>query len=77
MVYHRGRSAYVGHYTVDILRPNGDGDIEEGWLHIDDNVVRPIPRKDVFWWEHGTERATDKGSAYLLFYYRTSPIGTP
>jgi hypothetical protein len=30
--------------------------------------------EDIFG-EHGTERASDEGCAYLLFYCRTSSIG--
>ncbi|KAI0272070.1 hypothetical protein BGY98DRAFT_922339, partial [Russula aff. rugulosa BPL654] len=75
VLYHHGESAGSGHYTVDVLRPNGGGDTGEDWLHIDNEAVSPIRHEDVFR-EHDTERAADKGSAYLLFYCRTSPIGT-
>ncbi|KAI0274587.1 hypothetical protein BGY98DRAFT_920575, partial [Russula aff. rugulosa BPL654] len=75
VLYHHGESAGSGHYTVDVLRPNGDGDTGEDWLHIDNEALSPIRHEDVFG-EHGTERADDEGCAYLLFYCRTSPIGT-
>jgi ubiquitin carboxyl-terminal hydrolase 10 len=71
VLYHHGESASDGHYTVDVLHPNGDGDTGEVWLHIDDEVVSPERHEDVFW-EHGSERAADKRCAYLLFYCRTS-----
>ena len=73
VLYHHGESASDGHYTVDVLHPNGDGDTGEVWLHIDDEAV--TRHEDVFG-ENGTERAADERCAYLLFYCRTSPIGT-
>ena len=75
VLYHHGESAGSGHYTVDVLHPNGDGDgdAREVWLHIDDEAV--TRHEDVFG-ENGTERAADERRAYLLFYCRTSPIGT-
>jgi ubiquitin carboxyl-terminal hydrolase 10 len=75
ILYHHGESAGSGHYTVDILHPNGDGDSGEGWLHIDDETVNPMRHEDVFG-EHSTERAADERCAYILFYCRTSPIRT-
>ena len=75
VLYHHGEFAGSGHYTVDVFHPNGGGDTGEGWLHIDDEAVRPMRHEDVFG-EHGSERATDERCAYLLFYCRTSPIGT-
>jgi ubiquitin carboxyl-terminal hydrolase 10 len=75
VLYHHGDSAGGGHYTIDILHPNGDGNTEEDWLHIDDEVVTRMGHEDVFG-EHSTERAAKEQCAYLLFYCRTSPIGT-
>ena len=78
VLYHHGETAGGGHYTVDVLHPNGDGDTGEVWLHIDDEAVSPRRHEDVFG-EHGTDsagRATDGRCAYLLFYRRTSPEGT-
>ena len=77
VLYHHSESAGSGYYTVDVLHPNGDRDIREGWLPIDKEAVSAVPvrHEDVFR-EHGTERAADKGCAYLLIYCRTSPIGT-
>ena len=79
VLYHHGESAGGGHYTVDVLHPNSDGEAgdSEVWLHIDDEAVSPVRDEDVFG-EHGTdsaERAADEGCAYLLFYCRTSPKG--
>jgi ubiquitin carboxyl-terminal hydrolase 10 len=75
VLYHQGESAGNGHYTIDILRANGDGNTGEDWLHIDDEVVTKMGHEDVFG-EHGTEWAAKERCAYLLFYSRTSPIGT-
>ena len=75
VLYHHGESADSGHYTVDVLRPKGDGDTGEVWLHIDDEIVCPIRHEDVFG-ELGTERTAEEWCAYLLLYCRTSPIGT-
>ncbi|KAN0103981.1 hypothetical protein V8E52_011434 [Russula decolorans] len=71
VLYHRGESAGSGHYTVDALHPNGDGETGGGWLHIDNEAMWPMRHEDVFR-EHGTERAADERCAYLLFYCRTS-----
>ena len=65
VLYHHGESAGGGHYTVDVLHPNGDDDTGEVWLHIDDEIVSPVRHEDVFG-EHA-----DKQCAYLLFYSRT------
>ena len=73
VLYHHGESADGGHYTVDIVRANGDGDTGEVWLHIDDEAVSPLRHEDVFG-EQSTERPVDRRCAYLLFYCRTSPI---
>ena len=78
VLYHHGESAGGGHYTVDVLHPNGDGDARKVWLHIDDEAVSTVRDEDVFA-EHGigsTERAADERCAYLLFYCRTSPKDT-
>jgi ubiquitin carboxyl-terminal hydrolase 10 len=76
VLYHHGESAGSGHYTVDVLHPNGDGDTRtrDVWLHIDDETVTRVGHEDVFG-EHG-ERVADERCAYLLFYCRTSPMGT-
>jgi ubiquitin carboxyl-terminal hydrolase 10 len=70
VLYHHGESASGGHYTVDVLHPNGDGDTGRIWLHINDEAVTPVRHEDVFG-EHGTDRAADGRCAYLLFYCRT------
>lgn len=40
VVYHHGKSATNGHYTVDVKR-------QEGWIRIDDTVVKRIAGNDV------------------------------
>lgn len=42
VVYHHGKSAAGGHYTVDILRQD-----EREWARIDDTVIRRIRAEDV------------------------------
>jgi ubiquitin carboxyl-terminal hydrolase 10 len=75
VLYHQGESVDSGHYTVDVLRSNGDRDTGEVWLHIDNEAVTRMRHEDVFG-EHGTEQAADERCAYLLFYCHTSPMGT-
>ena len=75
VLYHHGESAGSGHYTVDVLHPNGGGHTGEVWLHIDNEAVTPMQHEDVFG-EHDTERAADERCTYLLLYCRTSLIGT-
>ena len=74
ILYHHGESAGSGHYTVDVLRPNGDGAAGEVWLHIDDETVTQIRHEGLFG-KHGREQAADEQCAYLLFYCRTFEKG--
>jgi ubiquitin carboxyl-terminal hydrolase 10 len=70
VLYHHGESAGSGHYTVDVLHPNGDNGDGEDWLHIDDETVGAV--------RHGSgdnERMDDR-CAYMLFYCRTAPTQT-
>ncbi|KAF8484504.1 hypothetical protein DFH94DRAFT_842406 [Russula ochroleuca] len=48
VLYHHGESAGSGHYTVDVLHPNGDSGSDEAWLHIDDEAVSAVGHEDVF-----------------------------
>ena len=75
VLYHHGESAGGGHYTVDVLHPNGDGEAGEVWLHIDDDAVSRMRHEDMFG-DHDGERAADERCAYLLFYCRISQMGT-
>jgi ubiquitin carboxyl-terminal hydrolase 10 len=70
VLYHHGDSAGSGHYTVDVLHPNGDGGSGESWLHIDDEAVSVVQHEEVFG-SHDNERGEDR-CAYMLFYCRTA-----
>ncbi|PWN17999.1 cysteine proteinase, partial [Microstroma glucosiphilum] len=67
VVYHHGRYASGGHYTVDVLRQDGSG-----WIHFDDTTFGPVAS------EHVGRKAGQPlrgngghdGLAYLLFYKR-------
>ena len=70
VLYHHGESAGSGHYTVDVLHPNGDCS-EEGWLHIDDEAVDAVRHEDVFG-SDDNERVGNQCAYYMLFYCRTN-----
>ena len=42
VVYHHGKNASGGHYTVDLLRQDG-----REWIRLDDTVIRRIRNEDV------------------------------
>ena len=72
VLYHHGESASCGHYTVDVLHPNGDSssmNSGETWLHMDDETVSPVRHEDVFG-GHNNQRVDDDKCAYILFYCR-------
>ena len=71
VLYHHGDSTGSGHYSVDVLRPNGGCDAAEVWLHIDDETVTQMRHEDMFGGQ-GTERAAHEQCAYILFYCRAS-----
>jgi ubiquitin carboxyl-terminal hydrolase 10 len=73
VLYHHGESASGGHYSVDVLHPNGDGGNGEVWLRIDDEAVSVARYEDVLGGQDtATEQAADERSAYMLFYCRTA-----
>ncbi|KAH9998207.1 hypothetical protein BJV77DRAFT_1064759 [Russula vinacea] len=72
VLYHHGASAGSGHYTVDVLNPNGDSSSREGWLHIDDETVSAVRQEEVF--GGGDNERADDRCGYMLFYCRTSPV---
>ena len=74
VLYHHGKSAGSGHYTVDVLHPNGGSGNGEAWLHIDDEDVSAVWSEDVF--GRGNNERGDERCAYMLFYYRTAPTQT-
>jgi ubiquitin carboxyl-terminal hydrolase 10 len=42
VVYHHGKNASVGHYTVDVRRQDG-----AQWIRIDDTKIEPVRAEDV------------------------------
>jgi ubiquitin carboxyl-terminal hydrolase 10 len=55
VVYHHGKQASGGHYTVDVLREDG-----REWIRLDDTVIRRMRREEVA--QAGAEE-TDSSSA--------------
>ncbi|KAK3307922.1 uncharacterized protein B0T15DRAFT_390329 [Chaetomium strumarium] len=53
VVYHHGKNASVGHYTVDVRRQDG-----REWIRIDDTVIRRVRDEDVA--EGGAEEEAGK-----------------
>ena len=74
VLYHHGKSAGSGHYTVDMLYLNGDSSSGETWLHIDDEAVSTVRHEDMFGGQEN-ERGDDR-CAYMLFYCQTAPTQT-
>ena len=74
VLYHHGASAGNGHYTVDVLHPNGDSGSGDGWLHIDDETVSAVRQEEVF--GGGDNERADDRCAYMLFYCRTATAWT-
>ena len=74
VLYHHGRSASGGHYSVDVLHPNAHEGGEGAWLRIEDDDVSMVGHKEVFE-RHENEGADDR-CAYLLFYRRTASTQT-
>lgn len=56
VVYHHGKNASGGHYTVDVRRQDG-----REWIRIDDTVIRRVRDEDVA--EGGAEEAAPKAGA--------------
>lgn len=75
VVYHHGRHATGGHYTVDVLRQD-----HSEWIRIDDTNIEPVSENDVVTINSRTGlREAGKVNpstgvpdkvAYLLFYKR-------
>ncbi|KAG9016020.1 hypothetical protein FRB90_003812 [Tulasnella sp. 427] len=76
VVYHHGKHATGGHYTVDVLRQD-----QSEWIRIDDTTIDPIKEDDVATITHeGLKNPKAEGTkinpttgvpdkvAYLLFY---------
>jgi ubiquitin carboxyl-terminal hydrolase 10 len=73
VLYHHGESPYSGHYTVDVLHPNGEEGSGEAWLRVDE-AVNAMQHEEVFG-GHDNEQL-DHRCAYMLFYCRTDSIQT-
>jgi len=56
VVYHHGKNASGGHYTVDVRRQDG-----QEWIRIDDTVIRRVRSEDVA--EGGAEEDASKSNA--------------
>lgn len=56
VVYHHGKNASGGHYTVDVRRQDG-----REWIRIDDTVIRRVRDEDVA--EGGAEDASSSAGA--------------
>ncbi|KAI1492552.1 hypothetical protein F5X96DRAFT_373059 [Biscogniauxia mediterranea] len=56
-VYHHGKNASGGHYTVDLRRQDG-----REWIRLDDTVIRRIRSDDVA--EGGVEEDTNKATTW-------------
>ena len=74
VLYHHGKSAGGGHYTVDVLHRNGDGGTRGAWLHVGDEVVSVVRPEDVF--GSGDDEWLDDRCAYILIYCCTAPTQT-
>lgn len=70
VIYHHGRFASGGHYTVDVLKQD-----QSEWIHIDDTTWSPVSVPSV---QAGSEGSGTKqhhdGLAYLLFYAREDVV---
>lgn len=69
VVYHHGKSAQGGHYTVAVRQQLNS----TSWIHIDDTAIRPILPGDVAVKEGGKSAgggAEGEKGAYLLLYTR-------
>ena len=73
VLYHHGKSAGGGHYTIHVLHPNEDRGGGDTWLHIDDEAVSAARQEDVF---SGNNERVDDRCAYMLFYCRTASART-
>ncbi|KDQ16244.1 hypothetical protein BOTBODRAFT_107096, partial [Botryobasidium botryosum FD-172 SS1] len=66
VVYHHGKFATGGHYTIDVLRQD-----HSEWIRIDDTHIAPVTESEV-----AEPKKNDK-VAYLLFYQRVEDGGEP
>lgn len=71
VVYHHGKYASGGHYTVDVLKQD-----QSEWLHIDDTTWSSVSAPHVRGSSEGQSLAKQHhdGVAYLLFYAREDSV---
>lgn len=62
VVFHHGRLASGGHYTVAVRRQDNSG-----WIHFDDTHAWPVPTEVIL---NGPHAPPYQGDAYLLFYQK-------
>jgi ubiquitin carboxyl-terminal hydrolase 10 len=67
-VYHHGKNASVGHYTVDVRRQDG-----REWIRLDDTVIRRVRSEDVA--EGGSEEDPKVLAAALEAHKKDAPSG--
>ena len=66
VVYHHGKNASGGHYTVDVRRQDG-----REWIRLDDTVIRRVRSEDVV--EGGSEEDPKALAAALDAHKKESP----
>lgn len=71
VIYHHGRFASGGHYTIDVLKQD-----QSEWLHIDDTTWSTVapPLVQVGSEVGGAAKQHHDGVAYLLFYAREDAV---
>lgn len=71
VVYHHGRYATGGHYTVDVLRQDSSS-----WIHFDDTLFNPVSTEHVGRKPNHSISSSvgHDGLAYLLFYRREDAV---
>jgi ubiquitin carboxyl-terminal hydrolase 10 len=70
VVYHHGKNASGGHYTVDVRRQDG-----REWIRLDDTVIKRVRSEDVA--EAGSEEDPKVLAAALDAHKKDSPSGNP
>lgn len=77
VIYHHGRFASGGHYTVDVLKQD-----QSEWIHIDDTTWSPVSipsvqaEVEVGGGSSSSTKQHHDGLAYLLFYAREDAVLT-
>jgi len=71
VVYHHGKYANGGHYTIDVLRQDASE-----WIRIDDTHIEVVTEADVIAAPGDKKHTAMDKTAYLLFYRRI-PMPNP